>query len=163
MIPPTLMSAFDVNFPTRIGGTSGYVQNYIMRQVNGDPTQVYFTKGPLSESSPADPPIQIDVYMKCTICITLDPDVNWQFQTGTAATLGASGEAVRYYNLSVDDLNTQITFGADYYSNGLIGNLDPFNVFVVLDSGEKYRIDPDIRNPGAPDDLARARRQTGGR
>ena len=144
------MSTNDVNFLERPGGIPTNVQYYVLRQApGGDPTDVYFTKGPISQGSPTDSPIAINVLVDCTICIQLDPAGNWQYQTGTPLSLGATGEESRYYNMSESVGDMQAQFGADYYTGGPAGNLDPFNIF-VLASGTEYRIDPDIKNPGDP-------------
>jgi hypothetical protein len=143
------MAAMDVNFPVRSGEVlPDYVQYYVMRQIGGDPSKVYFTRGPLSIALATDPAIELKVWLPCVICIDLDPAGGWQFQSGTPATLGSPGAATRYYNLALYNANMQLRFGADHCHTR--GNIDTFSLYVIA-SGNVVKIDPDIKNPGDPD------------
>jgi len=128
--------------------------------------QIYFTQGPLASGSPNDPPIAMSVWQDCLVTVELDTSWNWEFiQGGSVApmTLGLPQEATRYFNLvpTVGPNNrcTKIQFGAQYYAGGPKGNLDPFNLYVLLDQPAAtgsfalqvpVKIDPEVENPGDP-------------
>lgn len=136
------------------------IQYYVLHtDFDGATYSFWFTQGPVHPGSALDKQIDISVFNPtCTICIQLDTDVNWQLQTSQAAvTLGDANAANRYRDLSVPGGAMEALFGATLNAAGTLGDVDPFNIYVVLNSivnGEAQqsglRIDPDIKNPGPP-------------
>lgn len=145
----------------------GNQQYYVLRMAptNGY-LNIYFTQGPLASGSPTDPPIEMSVWQDTVISVELDTAWQWQFIQGSGAnpvTLCSKDETDRYFNLvpvlNSNDICTQVTFDARYYSEGAQGNQDSFNLFVLLDqqvTGGSFplqipvKIDPTVDNPGDP-------------
>lgn len=162
----SLTAADQQNIAKRRRSIPGALASYVLRmKLDNGQLQFYFTKGPASQGSPADPRVDIQVFKDCTISIELDPDVKWKYRQENGITLGSGGGvASRYYNLSKSNSYRLAQFGADYFHNGG-NNLDHFNVHLVLDTIKQHAgrgrsgrrsesqptyicIDPDIQNPG---------------